>query len=205
MGGICLRTDISNWAPLTVSEINQIFSDIPIRWCIAGGWALDLHLGRQTREHSDIDVIVTRDEQLIAYKHLNRDWVLYKAEDGQLDLWEDGEYLNSINDVWLSKSKETPWAFQIMIIDTEEDYWIYNRDKSIRRPIDEIFLNTVEGIPYLSPEIQLLHKAGSSQVREKDYNDFQTVLPSLLPQEKTWLKSSLNRQFPGGHAWDKFI
>lgn len=200
-----MRTDINNWMPLTVSEINEVFSDIPLRWCIAGGWALDLHLCKQTREHSDIDVIITRGEQLIAYQYLNRDWMLYKAEDGKLDLWEDGEYLNSTNDIWVSKSSETPWAFQIMIIDTEENSWIYKKDKSVRRAIDDIFLKTVEGIPYLRPEIQLLHKAGGSQVREKDFNDFQTMLPSLLPQEKAWLKSALNRQFPGGHAWVEFI
>lgn len=200
-----MRTDINNWMPLTVSEINEVFSDIPLRWCIAGGWALDLHLCKQTREHSDIDVIITRGEQLIAYQYLNRDWMLYKAEDGKLDLWEDGEYLNSTNDIWVSKSSETPWAFQIMIIDTEENSWIYKKDKSVRRPIDDIFLKTVEGIPYLRPEIQLLHKAGGSQVREKDFNDFQTMLPSLLPQEKAWLKSALNRQFPRGHAWVEFI
>ncbi|MFD1452550.1 nucleotidyltransferase domain-containing protein [Oceanobacillus sojae] len=200
-----LRTDINNWMPLTVSEINEVFSDIPLRWCIAGGWALDLHLCKQTREHSDIDVIITRGEQLIAYQYLNRDWMLYKAEDGKLDLWEDGEYLNSTNDIWVSKSRETPWAFQIMIIDTAENSWIYKKDKSVRRPIDDIFLKTVEGIPYLRPEIQLLHKAGGSQVREKDFNDFQTMLPSLLPEEKAWLKTALNRQFPGGHAWVEFI
>lgn len=200
-----LRTDISNWMPITVQEINEIFSDMPIHWCIAGGWALDLHLGKQTREHSDVDVIITRDEQFIAYQNIKRDWMLYKAQDGKLDLWEDGEYLNFTEDIWVSKSSETPWAFQMMIIDTEEKFWTYKRDQSIRRPLDEIYLKTVEGIPYLRPEIQLLHKAGSSQVREKDFNDFQTMLPSLLPSEKAWLKSSLNRQFPEGHAWLKFL
>ncbi len=62
----------------------KFFSVVPIRWCIAGGWALDLHLRKQTREHSDIDVIITREEQLIAYEYLNRDWMLYRAEDGKL-------------------------------------------------------------------------------------------------------------------------
>ncbi|OMF31270.1 nucleotidyltransferase domain-containing protein [Paenibacillus sp. FSL H8-0259] len=200
-----MRTDISNWKPLTVSEINKLFSVIPIHWCIAGGWALDLHLHKQTREHSDIDVIITREEQLIAYQYLMRDWMLYRAEDGKLSLWEDGEYLNSTNDVWVSKSDDSPWAFQLMIIDTEENSWTYKRDKSIRRPMAEIILKTVEGIPYLRPEIQLLYKAGGSKVREKDINDFQTMLPTLLPQEKAWLKSSLTRQFPEGHDWDKFL
>lgn len=200
-----MRTDLSNWTPLTVSEITRVFSDIPIRWCVAGGWALDLHLCRQTRQHSDIDVIITRDEQLIAYKYLSRDWMLYKAQDGMLDLWENGEYLDSTEDIWVSKSSEMPWAFQIMIIDTEENSWIYKRDRSIKRPIDEIILKTKEGIPYLRPEIQLLHKAGGSQVREKDYIDFKTMLPSLLQQEKEWLKFSLNRQFPQGHDWIELI
>jgi len=200
-----LRTDISNWMPLSVPDINEIFSAIPISWCIAGGWALDLHLGTQTREHSDIDVIITREEQLTAYQYLNRDWILYRAENGKLSLWEDGEYLSSTNDVWVSKSEESPWAYQLMIIDTEGDSWTYKRDKSIRRPMAEIIMRTAEGIPYLRPEIQLLHKAGSSEVREKDFKDFQTMLPSLLPQEKAWLKSSLNRQFPGGHGWVEYL
>ncbi|ULL18363.1 hypothetical protein DVH26_30195 [Paenibacillus sp. H1-7] len=200
-----MRTDISNWMPLTVSEIHKLFSDIPIRWCIAGGWALDMHLRKQTREHSDIDIIITREEQLIAYQYLNRDWMLYRAEDGKLSLWEDGEYLNSTHDVWVTKNDESPWAYQLMIIDTEDDYWIYKRDKSIRKPMAEMILKTVDGIPYLRPEIQLLHKAGSSKVREKDYIDFQTMLPSLLHQEKAWLKSSLNRQFPEGHDWVGFL
>ncbi|OXS57433.1 hypothetical protein B1A99_17910 [Cohnella sp. CIP 111063] len=200
-----MRTDISNWMPLSVSEIHAIFAVIPIRWCMAGGWALDLHLRKQTREHSDIDVIITREEQLIAYTHLTRDWVLYRAEDGKLSLWEDGEYLSSTSDVWISRNNESPWAFQLMIIDTGEDWWTYKRDKSIRRPISDLILKTDEGIPYLRPEIQLLHKAGSSKIREKDYNDFLTMLPSLLPHEKAWLKSAINRQFPEGHDWVKLL
>lgn len=92
-----------------------------------------------------------------------------------------------------------------MIIDTEDDRWIYKRNKTIQRPINDIFLKTIDGIPYLGPEIQLLHKGGSSQIREKDYSDFNTILPSLLPQEKAWLKSSLLLQFPEGHDWFKFI
>ncbi|MFB4332034.1 hypothetical protein RB297_24420 [Paenibacillus sp. CR_12] len=82
-----MRTDISNWMPITVPEIKKVFSDMPLHWCIAGGWALDLHLCKQTREHSDIDVIITRDEQLIAYQNLKRDWMLYKAQDGILGRW----------------------------------------------------------------------------------------------------------------------
>ncbi|MED2184292.1 nucleotidyltransferase domain-containing protein [Bacillus wiedmannii] len=200
-----MRTDIDNWMPVTVSRIYEVFSEIPIQWCIAGGWALDLHLGNKSRQHSDIDVIVTREDQLVAYQSLKRDWTLYKEKDGKLMIWEEGEFLKSTNDVWVSKNNNSPWAFQIMLIDSEESYWIYKREKSIKRAINEIFLSTPEGIPYLKPEVQLLYKAGSSQVREKDYNDFQTILPILSLQEKEWLKVSLKQQFPEGHAWIKYL
>jgi hypothetical protein len=131
--------------------------------------------------------------------------MLYKAQDSKLIPWKDGEFLKSINDVWVSKNNDSPWAFQIMLIDSEESFWTYRREKSIKREMNEIFLKTTEGIPYLKPEIQLLYKAGSSQVREKDYNDFQTILPLLSPKEKEWLKLSLKQQFPKGHAWVKYI
>lgn len=50
-----------------------------------------------------------------------------------------------------------------------------------------VYIRTSEGIPYLKPEIQLLYKAGSSKVREKDFKDFQTMLPLLSPEEKNGL------------------
>jgi len=43
---------------------------------------------------------------------------------------------------------------------------------SIKRVKSKIFLRTSKGIPYLKPEVQLLYKAGSSQVRERDFKDF---------------------------------
>jgi len=64
---------------------------------------------------------------------------------------------------------------------------------------------TNEGVPYLRPEIQLLYKAGSSEIREKDNTDFQNTLPYLLLKEKEWLRTSLTRQFPEGHAWLEFL
>lgn len=200
-----MRNDFNNWMPLSVAEIYSLFSKVGIQWGIAGGWALDLHLRKQTREHSDIDVVITREEHLTAYDYLNQDWMLYKAEKGKLSLWEDREFLYTTMDIWVSKSSDTPFVFQMMLVDTEGDSWVYGRNKSIKRPFDDLFLKSDEGIPYIRPEIQLLYKAGSSQVRDKDYRDFRTILPSLLPQEKEWLKTSLSLQFPEGHDWIKFL
>ncbi|GLX66764.1 nucleotidyltransferase domain-containing protein [Paenibacillus glycanilyticus] len=199
-----MRTDVENWSPLSVLDVAHLFSPLPIRWGIAGGWALDLHYGKQTREHSDTDVILSRADQEMVYHYLKPDWILYRAEKGKLTLWE-GEYLHDTNDIWVSRDEASPFAFQMMIINIENDKWLYKRNNAIQRPASELFLTTPEGIPYLRPEIQLLHKGGSSQVREKDFKDLMTHLPLLEPAEKEWLKSSLRVQFPAGHDWINYM
>jgi Aminoglycoside-2''-adenylyltransferase len=54
------------WQPWSPQEVAQFFAPLTVPWWIAGGWAIDLFLGRQTREHEDIDVqILRRDQQVI--------------------------------------------------------------------------------------------------------------------------------------------
>lgn len=43
------------WAPLSVAGMRSVMAGFPAPWWIAGGWAVDLSLGRQTRPHGDID------------------------------------------------------------------------------------------------------------------------------------------------------
>ena len=188
-----MRTDFSNWKPLTVTEVSNIFSSIPISWGIAGGWALDIHLGRETREHSDIDIVIFREDQQVMYQHLKNEWTLYKAKDGKLSPWKEKEYLDAINDVGVSRASQSPWAFQIMLMDCNQDYRIYRREKTIKVSKEELFSNDENKVPYLKSAFQLLYKGGSSQIREKDFRDFQSVLPSLSLKEKEWVKEALKR------------
>jgi len=186
--------DLTNWSPLTIKEINDIFSKMTIWWAIAGGWALDLHMGHQSRVHTDLDIVVNRKDQVTVYGQLRQDWLLFKAKDGELTPWDKGEALNDINSLWVKKNITSPWAFEIMLMDSENDEWIYRRETFIRRQINDIYLTSDTGIPYLRPEIQLLYKLGSSQVREKDYEDYYRVKPLLLPCELEWLEEALATQ-----------
>ena len=52
------------WQPWQPEEVASFFSTLTVPWWIAGGWALDLFLGVQTREHEDIDVQILRRHQL---------------------------------------------------------------------------------------------------------------------------------------------
>ncbi|WP_028560167.1 nucleotidyltransferase domain-containing protein [Paenibacillus pinihumi] len=196
-----MRRDYDNWQPLSVAEMVSLMSPIPVTWCFAGGWALDLFMGRQTREHGDIDIVLFRDEQLTMFNELAKNWKIYKAYQGELSHWEPGEALTTVKDIWVSRDGHSPFAFQLMLVDREEGEWIYRRERVIRRPEQDVIAMTTEGIPFLKPEIQLLYKGGGSEIRKKDQQDFQNVLPLLTSEERKWLSDALNKQFPGGHVW----
>jgi hypothetical protein len=50
-------------------------------WCVAGGWALDLFLGRITRPHGDLELAIFRQDQHLLRQHL-RDWIFQKVVAG---------------------------------------------------------------------------------------------------------------------------
>ncbi|MGD6962262.1 hypothetical protein ACQCVB_08660 [Fictibacillus phosphorivorans] len=108
---------------------------------------------------------------------------------------------SQFDNLWFKKKEESTWAFQVMIIDYKDDYWIYKRNGTIRRELTDIDLKTSEGVPYLRPEIQLLYKGGSSLIREKDKLDLENVLPTLDDVSREWLRDSLTIQYPNGHPW----
>ena len=51
-------------------EVAQTMGRLRAPYFFSGGWAIDLHLGRVTREHHDIDVLVMRRDHLGLHKAL---------------------------------------------------------------------------------------------------------------------------------------
>lgn len=196
--------DCDSWDPISVDDLAAIFSGVGIDWWISGGWAIDLFLGRTTREHKDTDVSILRADQLLVQGRL-RDWELFKTKQPGLAPWPRGEYLESpVNCVWARRGARSPWAFEVMFADTEEDQWVYRRLPSIRGPIAQMGLRTESGIPYIRPEIQLLYKA-TAAYRPADLADLTNTLPRLPEDSRRWLLDCLRAQYPGGHEWVQVI
>ncbi|MGZ4472804.1 MAG: nucleotidyltransferase domain-containing protein, partial [Nocardioidaceae bacterium] len=116
---------LGTWEPLSPSEVARVLSGMPCRWWIAGGWAIDLHLGRQRRAHADVDVLFLRADQLAVQRHL-AGWDLQAADPpGSLRPWTEGELLPAgVHDVWCRRSPSSPWCLQLMIDDAEDDVWV---------------------------------------------------------------------------------
>lgn len=152
--------------------------DVP--WWLAGGCPLDAFLGRQTRDHADIDVSVLRRDQAAVRAHLAA-WDLHVADPpGTLRPWTSD--VATAHDVWCRRTPGEPWAFQLMLEDSDGDDWVYRRDPRVRRPIASL------GDRVLVPEVQLLYK--SKDPRPKDLADRALVLPLLSETAREWLVAS---------------
>lgn len=188
------------WEPLALEVVVQTFASAHFRWWISGGYALDLHLGRTWRDHDDTDVEVARND-LAALHTLLSHWDLNVATAGQLTAWhgEPLEVSRNQNSLWCRVTPDRPWALDVTIAEGSEENWIYRKDQSVQVPWDMAVLRTFDGIPYIAPELQLLHK--SRGLRPKDDIDAAEVIPSLDARQR----GVLSRLLEPDHPWHRLL
>ena len=187
--------DLALWDAWHPAEVARRLAGVDATWYVTAGWALDLHHGRQTREHEDVEIAVP--------EHA------FEAVRGALDeleLWVIGgglahpvtpETLAAHHQTWVREPETGAWKLDVMREPWEGDTWVFRRDPRIRLPRDGVIALTNDGVPYARPEIALLYKAKSS--RPKDDADFAAVLPLLTAEEREWLAQSIALVNPGHH------
>lgn len=198
------RYDHATWASLSYRDAIDRLQKHGVQAWVAGGWALDLFHGRQTREHVDTDIVICRPDQGVLFTAFP-EWEIYKTHAPGLARWPGNDYLDTTPNVWLRRNQDSPWSVEVMFLDIEGEEWVYRRNTAIRGRIEDLGLVTTDGIPYLRPEIQLLYKGGSSILREKDTGDFLNILPILSEAMRSWLVGALRIQFPQGHEWLRYL
>jgi hypothetical protein len=176
----------------------RYLSALQAPWWVAGGWALDLFVGRQSRAHKDLDIGILRRDALEVLSALSC-WEFFEAKDGLLSRLREGDTPGAdVNSLWCRPANETDWTFELMLDDSEEDRWVFRRDPSIRRPLSLAIQRDPRAIPFLAPEIQLLYKART--VRAEDQADFDLVGPLLDSDARKWLEAALRKLYPR-HVW----
>ncbi|GAA0561281.1 hypothetical protein GCM10010172_50600 [Paractinoplanes ferrugineus] len=181
------------WPPRLVAERLR---GIGTPWYVAGGWAVDLHLGRVTREHEDLEIAVPRER-----------FAMVAGRFPELAFWVAGSgrvvpatpaALEAEFQTWALDPAAEVWRFDVMREPHDGDTWISRRHASLRRPYASIVLTGPDGIPYLSPEVVLLFKA--KHQRAKDEADFALLAPVLTGEQRRWLDDALDLVHPG-HSW----
>jgi hypothetical protein len=194
--------DLGPWEPLMPAEVQGLLAGAGFRWWIAGGWCLDLAVGRQTRHHADTDVSILRPDAAGFRRHVAL-WDVHVADPpgrGSLHPWPAGSELEDhVHDVWCRRGEDEPWGLQVMVEEVEGDDWVYRRDRRIRRPVASLRGRaSVPAMAALAPEIQLLYK--STSLRDKDRADFERAAPLLSEDERGWLERALAMSAPD-HPW----
>ena len=177
-------------------SIKTVMSDFNKEWFIAGGWAIDLFLGKETRDHHDIEIGIFREDQ-IELKHYLRNWECKKVLQGEFNTWHS-EYLElPIHEIH-AINHMNKCELEILLNESDAENWRFRRDLAIFCPLASVWRYSDTGIPYLAPEIVLLYKVKNT--REKDHKDFLSVKDVLDTKQKNWLIQAIKIHEPK-HEW----
>lgn len=172
-----------------MAEVGALLTGAPGLWWLSGGQALDLWLGRTTREHGDIDVSVWRRDWPGLLAHAMGSLEVFAAQDGGLSPVSDASAPTTAHNFWARRSGSTSWALQLNIEEGTDDEWVYRRDPGIRLPWSRAVLHDRE-LPYVNPAVQLLFKTKNPAA--KDLADLSLFRPLLPEQDAAWLSAALS-------------
>jgi len=169
-------------------------------WAVAGGWALDLWLGAQTREHEDLEIAVpTVFFSEIQARLEALGLKVFDIVDGQPVALAPGETPHArMHQTWVMDPGVNGWRMDIFREPGDAQTWIYRRTGKLSAPRAWANARTSSGIPYVAPQVVLLFKAKAK--RDKDQADFSMVAPRLSSEARTWLADALRVTDPG-HPW----
>ncbi len=167
------------------ADVARWFASWEGAWAVAGGWAIELFVGRPVRPHADLDVAVAR-ANAAGLHELLAGWELYFPSPARFTPWLPGDPLpDAEHQLWCRRAGSDLWGFEVLCEDIRDGRLYYRRDSSVSWPLDEAILRTDDGIPYIAPHVQLLYKAKGRRV--KDDVDRAAVEPLLSVPQRAWL------------------
>ncbi|MDQ0876061.1 hypothetical protein QFZ77_004720 [Paenibacillus sp. V4I3] len=211
-----------------ISQARTFFYDRGFDWSICGGGAIDLFLGKETRIHKDLDVAAFwEDRNIIIELMLKSGWKVFEACGGGIvhELFGKQEIpfekrnlfcftgnesrvkLDPIGDdryrFGLEKQEQNGFTYVEFLFNNRDDGYFYLPGKAnVRRLLNKALLAS-DDVPYLAPEVVLFYK--SSYLDGFDVTDhiqdFNLSLAFLDLEQKQWLRESLEKEYPSGHAW----
>jgi len=189
----------------SVADAAGFMGDFSHPWWIAGGWAIDLFVGRVTREHGDIEIGSFWDTQLDLRRKFDYAECEY-VRDGVWYEWQKDKELDVGIFQVRALNYDFPYDGEIQFFfdgHTLNDHWVFRRRSSITLPADQVTMpcapaTGLAAVRFLAPEIQLLYKAKYATAKQE--HDFSVAVPLIAPARRAWLKGALAEAYPG-HAW----
>ena len=185
------------WTP---EQAAAALDGVTAPWAVAGGWALDLWLGEQTREHEDLEIAVPAGFFPEIQAPLeNLGLKLFENDNGQMTALAQGEAPGRGFQTWVMDPAVNGWVLDVFREPGDAQTWIYRRTGELSAPRALASGRTAGGIPFVAPQIVLLFKAYVTP-RDKDEADFALAAPRLSAAARDWLAAGLEVIRPG-HPW----
>ncbi len=209
----------ANHVPEPVASIAELMSAFPAPWALCGGWAIDAWLGRQTRDHSDVDISAFIQDQRAVFDHL-AGWQLVAHDLNDTHQPWDGRRLDLPNHIQarldageglpdhLDAASRQGFSLDIQLADRSGDGWILSRRPGISLPLRDGVQQSPWGLPTVVPEVLLFFKAtvyfGIEETKEggrfQDEPDFLALLPHLTDGQRDWLREAISL-VQHAHPW----
>jgi hypothetical protein len=197
-----VRWDDAAWRAWRPEEAARRLEGVDVPWCIAAGWAIDLFVGRERRNHEDLEIAVPKHAFVQVHEALAElEW--YVVGDGEATaLAKSPARVAETHQTWGLDRTAFEWRIDVFREPSADGHWICRRDESIRLRYDELIERTADGIPYVRPEVALLFKAKAARPKDKD--DLRDALPLLDPSRRALLRDWIAYVHPG-HAWLELV
>ncbi len=192
--------------PEPVARVNDLMSSFRPRWTLCGGWAVDAWLGRQTRDHQDLDIAVFHNDQRAIFEQL-AGWELVghdpNVPDDTTEPW-DGRRLDL--PAHIHAHADDGFNLEVLLNARSNGDWIFSREPRITMPLRGCMEQSAWGLPTLVPGAILFYKAtayfGVAGIKDRphDETDFLALLPQLTEPQCDWLRDAISLARPG-HPW----
>ena len=176
-----------------VLAVRSLLSALTVPYWIAGGWAIDLAVGRVTRDHADVDIMLLERDEHALRTDLTQVDIQLISRDGQPGPWPAGRRLlagpGPGPDRLVLHGRNLPLPAEVLLASAVGASWVYYRGaRCISRPLADVTRRR-DGIPFLAPEVVLLFKSRSKS--DKDQRDVETAMPVLSAGQRSWLQDTL--------------
>jgi hypothetical protein len=172
-------------------RMKKIMDKFGFPWFIEGEWAIDLFLKRETGIRENIEIGIYRRNQMQLNRFFEKSRKYFIDNTSRIGKQEKREWKKEYLQLPINELYVEYAGLQMRILLNEKigNDWIYGRKADIKLDANRVIQLTDDGIPYVCPEIVLLHKA--KNMRDEDMDVISDAIRAMDESRKKWLVDSI--------------